>query len=325
METIKFSKHAPGSIRNWLTSNWPKFSTSKTLYDLSQSSDRAIRSGRLTRLATLHQFVAWGVARLAASSGFTREHWNALAQVTHNYNDVEFRGFFGSALVPAVGGGVAWRANRAETDKLLLRAAVIVDELIGMVINARGMDVKLSELATWDSRFKPLADHLDQLLFKAHCRRAVDAKQRQTDPSLTSMADIPLDPAEPSLFDFLLLLERRLANIGNTPGGEDVQALADQHVVGYGGSPKFNVGGDFGAYPKRKKALRTATIHAIANRVLSPSAEAPSFSVSAFIQAICLAWFDDAPDLKEIDTLLRPRRAKRMAKADVNTGKVAPK
>jgi len=90
--------------------------------------------------------------------------------------------------------------------------------------------------------------------------------------------------------------------------------------------PKMIQRGKFGAYPKQRKALRTAIIHTLAERICRPvskpvstkglnpveafqralDAEPVSFSRANFIEAICLAWFGDAPDAKDISSLIRP-------------------
>jgi len=310
------------------------FAIDGTLYDVAIESDRRIKSGKISPSAARGGLVGWAVAKLAVSSAFAGQQWQALSQVTHGYNSIEFRKFFRTVLEPSAGGNVAWRASENEQAKIIARIDALATELINLIIASEDLDVSIKDVAAMDDRIKPLSDYSRKLEKDASRELHKNALQRNRDSSLTGDQRMEAYAREalnsyraPRLLDYLDALQSRIA--GTLPrDGEFAEVFADlnpddRNVLaarfGLDGGfqvkkvqtrpPRLRTGGNFGAYPKQRKALRTATIHAIGKEVLSPWGEPPSFSVGRFIEALCISWFGDSPERKEIDALIRGRRA----------------
>ena len=178
---------------------------------------------------------------------------------------------------------------------------------------------------------QPLLDHSHGLQQHEMQRGMVAArKAREAGAALDTIisASLPLDGyREPRLSDYLWTLRAairgtlREARPTGHPGtvddffdnleSEDAAKLSDRFGITLRKTATVDAlrtGGDFGAYPARKDALRRAVILAFPNAIFDRFTDIPKTTPASMIEAACLAWFGNAPTKKEINAAIKPAR-----------------
>lgn len=333
MGGIKLSRYVPSWVARAVPGDGFSYPIEWDLYRIADESDRRIKAKRITRSRSLGGICRWGIARLAMCEAFKAQQWGVLGELAmHDKTELLLR--IAQVLGPARGGAAAWRASEREQRALIAKAGKLADELLNILSDTPDLNISIDDLAARDPAVSALAtaSHMLQEQSMESFWKRVEARRKSGSNVLPppSPDDTASGYVAPRLDEFLFAMRDRIE--GKLPkvsvldhalselSHEDARILAEHFGIGHNtgdvSAPTPDTGGHFGKYPAREKALRTAVIHELCG-LLCPAFRhlRVQHSKAQFIEAACIAWFGDAPAIKDINTTLRPYRARQEAQA----------
>jgi hypothetical protein len=234
-------------------------------------------------------------------------------------------------LTPAVAANVAWKKTSDERKELLQEIDKATAYLLKTLDTAMRLNVSLRDVVGSFPEMQPLLDYSADLQhqgFERGIKAARQARQAGADLGATIRASLqPGGYREPRLSDYLWTLRAALRGTSGEarPAGhaetirdvlddltpDDAANLAKRFGISYGKTDPADAlrcGGDFGAYPARKDALRRAVILAFPAAIFGRFTDPPRVTPASMIESACMAWFGSAPTAKEINAAIKPAR-----------------
>jgi hypothetical protein len=336
----------PLPARNRLAACTLQFPADDDLNKVAEECHRRYLAGRWGSLTEASVAVVdWALYRLAAHPNFHAEHWGWIV-APDQYRQDGIYSRLSQMLSPAVGISETWRTSetdRATKLKEIDDAALL---LLHAIPGNFRLDVGLRAVAGMYPEIRPVLDKCTELQ-SARLReiqgvaRACRAEGRPIEfpPSPLSGVREPhladylralralirgeLKEARPSLSAYSLPEELEGDDGDSSPNGcadepngvddldVDTDAIRDFLGGERGGPQPFALqsGGDFGAYPNRKDALRRAVILASPRALFERMDDPPACPPAGVIEEACIAWFGDAPAQKDINAMIREQRA----------------
>ena len=333
MGSVKFSRYVPSWVEQAVPRDGFSYPVEWDLYQVAEESDRRIKAKRIAQSRSLGGICRWGIARLAMCEAFKAQQWDVLGELAV-CDKTELLLGMGRVLSPALGGTAAWRASELEQRGLIAKADKLAEELLNIIFDTPDLDISIDDLAAGYPAVSALATASRKLQ-----KRSMESLRKRVAASRKSGSNVlpppsPNDTASgyvaPRLSEFLFAMRNRIA--GKLPkvsvvdhvlsefSPEEARILAERFGIvrstGDVSVPTPDIGGHFGKYPARKKALRTAVIHELCGLLCRALPHLRvRHSKAQFIEAACIAWFGDAPAIQDIDTMLRPYRARQKAQA----------
>ncbi len=287
---VKYSTHVPAHIKQFLDQVILAYPAEWTLIEVADESYRRHRTGRFHRPVQASRFLAeWGLFKLAISSLVKAEHWGYLAPLEPRSFDDLLYVKLGHILRAADGASPTWRSDKKQRVAAIEQLDAAAKTILNYLSAASGLNISLQDVGDRYEIIQPLvvaSEALEeQAMFVGH-RESIAAKASGSDPLLAMAESMRTSYSSPTLAHYLQTFRAKLSRM---------QAEG------------MSSGGSFGAYPRRKDALRRAVIIDFAHAMLSDATRSAG-TLSKVIEVACIAWFGDAPTRKHIDDLIRPVR-----------------
>lgn len=287
------NSRVPNAISAAMVGRPVDFIGAKTLDDVSDESRRRFDAGEWTRLVDATDAVSlWATRRLASSLTFSKKHWDQIAPEGDDMS-FEFAMTMARIIGPAIGHGAHWRRNIKEIDKLEARRVEYANGLLALISADRGLDVDLSDVLR--------AGNWPDLNAHFHHKWSVgQMKSLEIRDQLMSGGELPED-ALPKILAPLLKLEKepRLSHF--------LRVFLENRNLASINSREIAA---FGVYPRQKKALKRVVLVSFGNELLRLNGASPKEAIAPMLVEVSNAWFDAAPDAKEISEWLKVSRKK---------------
>lgn len=330
--TTGYTRQTPQATKEWLSTQEIVFPEDWTLDGVADECHRRFLSDRWPggEVQAARSVVAWATLKLAKHTYFTREHWEWIAAIDKfDRHDGYYR--LQEILTPAVAANVAWKKTSDERKELLQEIDKAAAYLLKTLDTAMRLNVSLRNVVGWFPEMQPLLDYSTDLQnqeFERGIKAARQARQAGADLGATIRASFQPDGyREPRLSDYLWALRAALRGTSgeSRPTGhagtardvlddvtpDEADIMAKRFGISYGKTKPTDAlrsGGDFGAYPARKDALRRAVILAFPAAIFDRFTDPPKVTPASMIESACMAWFGSAPTTKEINAAIKPAR-----------------
>jgi len=330
---MAFTKQTPQAVRDFLANYQIAFPENWTLDRVAEECHRKRMAGHLQNpYPCMRAVVQWGMQKLATCHEFSDEHWGWIA-APDKYDAENGYSRLTAILHPAAAAATAsWKTTATERESLLEKIDDVTTWLLQTLHESMRLDVDLAQVVGWNPEMRPLRVHSRKLLdmeMQAGRQRARDAKRQGATPMQCFAAAMPTPDGyrEPRLSDFLQALRSALRQTPGAPpitgmsaiddaldelDSASVEIMAERFGIVRKNQSVLTAiqpGGDFGAYPNRNDSLRRAIILEFPGAIYDRHTEPPKTTPASVIEAACIAWFGNAPALKDINAMIKPVRA----------------